>query len=559
MRLRTQVLLLQSGVVAVALAIGFGFFATTTADRVADEHGERALAVARTVAADPTVRAEVARFAADDDDVVAPGNVELADSAVQLTAESARAATGALFVVVTDEKGLRLAHPDPERLGERVSTDPSGPLTGREVVVQERGTLGDSVRAKVPVTAPGTGTVVGEVSVGISTAEVSADLRSDLWSAAAVAALALAAGVGGSLLLASRFKRLTLGLEPEQLARMVREQEAVLHGLGEGIVGVDSDGIVTVANAEAVRLLDLHGGPGDHVDDIGLTPRLRDVLRAPTADPVAAAVGGDRVVLAMASRVVRDGRDLGIVMSVRDRTDVQNLTRELDAVTALGTVLRAQRHEFGNRLHLLHGLLARGETAAATAYLDRLVGAGPAGADLPGIDAVTDPYLRAFLMAKAAHAREHDVTLVLGENTWVQARLRDPVDVTTVAGNLVDNAIDAAASTGTGDRPVEVEIELVEHEGDLVVTVADTGPGLSQADPDDVFREGVTTKPAGDRPGGRGIGLALSRQLARKHGGDVVIGDPGGRRTDENPTGGALFVATMRGVCEGDEQWPDPN
>lgn len=560
MRLRTQVLVLQSGVVAVALAIGFGFFATTTANRVADEHGQRALAVARTVAADPDVRREVTRLAAADDGVVAPGNTELADSAVQQAAESARSATGALFVVVTDEKGLRLAHPDPDLLGLRVSTDPSGALAGREVVVQERGTLGDSVRAKVPVTAPGGDTVVGEVSVGISTEAVRADLWSDLGWAALVAALALAAGIGGSVVLASRFKRLTLGLESEQLAQMVREQEAVLHGLGEGIVGVDSDGVVTVTNAEAVRLLDLHGGPGDHVDDIGLTPRLRDVLRSPPAEPVAAAVGGDRVVLAMASRVVRDGRDLGIVMSVRDRTAVQNLTRELDAVQSMSTVLRAQRHEFGNRLHLLHGLLTRGETAAATDYLGRLVGTGTAGADLPGIDTVTDPFLRAFLMAKAAHARERDVTLVLGENTWVHAHLRDPVDVTTVAGNLVDNAVDAAAGGavdaaggGSRDRPAEVEIELVEHGGDLVVTVSDTGPGLAQHDPDEVFREGVTTKPAGERPGGRGIGLALSRQLARKHGGDVVVGDPGGRRTDENPTGGALFVATMRGVCEGDE------
>jgi two-component system, CitB family, sensor kinase len=545
MRLRTQVLLLQSGVVAVALGVGFGFFATTTADRVADEHGQRALAIARTVAADNEVRAEVTRFAAEDDGVVAPGNQELVESAVQEAAESTRLATGALFVVVTDEKGLRLAHPDTDLLGLRVSTDPAA-LSGAEVVVRERGTLGDSVRAKVPV-ASESGAVVGEVSVGISTAEVGADLWSDLRWAALVVALALGAGIVGSALLAARWKKLTFGLEPEQLAQLVREQEAVLHGVGEGIVGVDAHGVVTVVNADATRLLDLHGGAGDRVDEIGLTPRLLDVVHNPGGEPVAAAVGGDRVVLAMASRVVRDGRDLGTVMSVRDRTDVQNLTRELDSVQALGSVLRAQQHEFGNRLHLLHGLLSRGDTTAATEFLDTLVGSGAAGDELAGAEDVVDPHLRAFLVAKAAHAREREVTLVLGENTWVPSRLVHPVDVTTVVGNLVDNAIDAAASGPT--RPAEVEVEFVEHDGTLIVTVGDTGAGLT-VDAEEVFREGVTTKPAGDRPGGRGIGLALTRQVARRHGGDVVVGDPGGRRTAENPTGGALFVATLPGVAE---------
>ncbi|EME23040.1 ATP-binding protein [Rhodococcus triatomae] len=545
MRLRTQVLLLQSGVVAVALGVGFGFFATTTQDRVTDEHGQRALAIARTVAADPDVRADVTRFAAADDGVVAPGNEELAVSAVQEAAESTRAATGALFVVVTDEKGLRLAHPDPGRLGLRVSTDPTA-LSGAEVVVRERGTLGDSVRAKVPVLAPDADGVVGEVSVGISTAEVGAELWSDLRWAALVVALALGAGVVGSALLAARWKKLTLGLEPEQLAQLVREQEAVLHGVGEGIVGVDANGVVTVVNADAARLLDLHGGVGDRIDEIGLTPRLLELMTDPDDEPVAAAAG-DRVVLAMASRVVRDGHDLGTVMSVRDRTDVQNLTRELDSVQAIGSVLRAQQHEFGNRLHLLYGLLSRGDTAAATEFLEVLVGSGEVGDELAGAEDVADPHLRAFLIAKAAHARERDVTLVLGENTWAPSHLTYPVDVTTVVGNLVDNAIDAATSAPT--RPAEVEIDLVEHAGTLIVTVGDTGPGLA-VDPEEVFREGVTTKPAGDRPGGRGVGLALTRQLARRHGGDVVIGDPGGRRTAENPTGGALFVATLPGVCE---------
>ncbi|MBF4478804.1 Sensor histidine kinase regulating citrate/malate metabolism [Rhodococcus rhodochrous J3] len=564
MKLRTQVLLLQSAVVAVALGIGFTVFATTTEDRVTDEHGQRALAIARSVSADPTVRDEVARYSAADDGVVSPDNPELASGAVQQAAEAVRTATGALFVVVTDDQGLRLAHPDPEQLGRRVSTDPTEALAGREVVTSESGTLGDSVRAKVPVTDPASGRVVGEVSVGIATDRVRADLRSDLADAVLIALAALGCGAVGSLLLANRWKRLTLGLEPEQLTELVREQEVVLHGISDGVVGTDARGNVTVVNAEARRLLDLDDrigrnvgpddGIGHNVDTLGMTPRLLDVLRSADGIPVAATTG-DRVVVAVSRRVVRDGRDLGTVMSVRDRTDIETLTRELDAVKAMSTALRAQRHEFANRLHLLDGLLRRGHADQALEYIEQILGSGPLGEQLEGIDAITDPYLHAFLVAKAAHAREQGVALVLGENTWVHATVRAPVDVTTVLGNLLDNAIEAARTSGRA--PAEVEVELMEDGADLHVSVADTGDGVDPELPD-IFAEGATTRSDPTVPGGRGMGLALARRIARLHGGDVVLADRGGQRTPENPTGGAVFLATLPGMLdERDTGWAE--
>jgi len=563
-KLRTQVLLLQSAVVAVALGIGFTVFATTTEDRVTDEHGQRALAIARSVSADPTVRDEVARYSAADDGVVSPDNPELASGAVQQAAEAVRTATGALFVVVTDDQGLRLAHPDPEQLGRRVSTDPTEALAGREVVTSESGTLGDSVRAKVPVTDPASGRVVGEVSVGIATDRVRADLRSDLADAVLIALAALGCGAVGSLLLANRWKRLTLGLEPEQLTELVREQEVVLHGISDGVVGTDARGNVTVVNAEARRLLDLDDrigrnvgpddGIGHNVDTLGMTPRLLDVLRSADGIPVAATTG-DRVVVAVSRRVVRDGRDLGTVMSVRDRTDIETLTRELDAVKAMSTALRAQRHEFANRLHLLDGLLRRGHADQALEYIEQILGSGPLGEQLEGIDAITDPYLHAFLVAKAAHAREQGVALVLGENTWVHATVRAPVDVTTVLGNLLDNAIEAARTSGRA--PAEVEVELMEDGADLHVSVADTGDGVDPELPD-IFAEGATTRSDPTVPGGRGMGLALARRIARLHGGDVVLADRGGQRTPENPTGGAVFLATLPGMLdERDTGWAE--
>ncbi|OZC62920.1 histidine kinase [Rhodococcus sp. 15-725-2-2b] len=551
MRLRTQVLLLQAALVAVALAVAFGVFAISSGRQASEEYGERALAVARTVASDPEVRSLVEQFSAVDTagTDAAPAGV-LAGGALQRAAEGARTRTDALFVVITDDRGLRLAHPDPTVLGQRVSTDPSGALAGNEVVEQERGTLGDSVRAKVPVLALGsTDVVVGEVSVGISTTAVRTELVKDLVNGGLVTGAVLLLGLAGSTLLARRWKRLTLGLEPEELAELVREQEAVLHGIGEGVVAIDPNGVVTVVNDEARALLSIDGKPGMRIEDVGLTPRLLEVIESPTAEPVLAAVN-EVVVVAAARKVLRDNRNLGTVLTVRDRTDVETLTRQLDAVQSMSAVLRAQRHEFANRMHLVSGLLHEGHPDRASQYIDEILGVGPRSETVEGIDALSDAYLRSFLTAKAAHARESGVRMVLGENTWVGGEVAVPVDVTTVLGNLVDNAIDAAR-LGVR-RPAEVEVELVQDGSTLHIVVVDSGDGVD-LEVDQVFVEGVSTKSTADSPGGRGVGLALSRQIARTRGGDVTLADVGGQITDENERGGAVFIASIPDALLTDE------
>lgn len=544
-------LLLQAALVAVALAVAFGVFAISSGRQASEEYGERALAVARTVASDPEVRSLVEQFSAVDTagTDAAPAGV-LAGGALQRAAEGARNRTDALFVVITDDRGLRLAHPDPTVLGQRVSTDPSGALAGNEVVEQERGTLGDSVRAKVPVLALGsTDMVIGEVSVGISTTAVRTELVKDLVNGGLVTGAVLLLGLAGSTLLARRWKRLTLGLEPEELAELVREQEAVLHGIGEGVVAIDPDGVVTVVNDEALTLLSIDGKPGMRIENIGLTPRLLEVIRSPTAEPVLAAVD-EVVVIASARKVLRDNRNLGTVLTVRDRTDVETLTRQLDAVQSMSAVLRAQRHEFANRMHLVSGLLHEGHPDRASQYIDEILGVGPRSETVEGIDAVSDAYLRSFLTAKAAHARESGVRMVLGENTWVGGEVAVLVDVTTVLGNLVDNAIDAAR-LGVR-RPAEVEVELVQDGSTLHIVVVDSGDGVD-LEVDQMFVEGVSTKSTAESPGGRGVGLALSRQIARTRGGDVTLGDVGGQITEENQRGGAVFIASIPDALLTDE------
>lgn len=536
MRLRTQVLLLQLVVIAVSLGVGFGAVISGADDRVREEYGQRALAIAETVAVDPDVVAGVGSHQG-----TSLPATDLVDGPVQRQAEAVRRATSALFIVIANADGVRLAHPDPVELGKHVSTDADRVLSGETDLTTDRGTLGESVRGKVPIRGAG-GQVIGLVSVGVSTGQLAGESRRDILTTVWIALGAMAIGTIGSILLARRWQRLTLGLQPDQLAELVRNQGAVLHSLSDGVLAVDATGVVRVANETACELLSLHHPVGRPVDGIGLTPRVRRVVSTPTPDPIAATVG-DRIVLVSSHRIITEGQDLGMVVSVIDRTDFEALAREIDSIQVMSTALRAQRHETANRMHVLAGLLRHGHVDDALDYLDELTGTGASGG-LDGIENVTEPHLHAFLEAKAAHAREHGVSLRLGDQTWVTGSLTDPVTVTAVVGNLLDNAIEAAA--GSTDAEVEVEILTDSYDGPgevLWVTVADSGAGIPFSDPEQIFAEGITTK-TGAVPGGRGMGMSIVRQLARRIGGEVRVADPGGRESGH----GAVLVAGLPGV-----------
>jgi len=487
------------------------------------QYEQRALAIARSVAASPG-------FA----DAVVSGEPD-PNGPVQRRAESVRRRTEALYVVVTDDQGIRYSHPVPDNVGQPVSTSPEQALSGQEVVAIERGTLGYSARGKVPLRAAD-GTVVGEVSVGIATSELDAETRKLVVLLGLVALAPLTVGLAGAVTLGRRLRRTTLGLEPEEMADLLREHAAVLGGVRDGIVAVDHTGRVTVSNPEATRLLGRELVRGQALADSGVEAEVLELFAQEPPPAGALRVVGGRVVVATRLTVRRDERDLGTVLILRDRSDLDALARELEATRALSDALRAQAHEHSNRLHALTGMLHHGHVAEAQGYLTEL---SDAATSVSGVD---DPYLAGLLAAKAAAASEAGVTLRVSDATWLEGRLTQPLDTVTVVANLLDNAIRAAAE---GRRtPRWLEVTLLSDGPDLVVHVVDSGDGVPPDQAERVFEHGFSTR-AGDRAG-HGIGLALARHTARGHGGDVRLVDPG--HDGQGGGQGASFEARLRGV-----------
>jgi two-component system CitB family sensor kinase len=576
-------LALQLLVVLVVVALATVAYGLLSSAQNREDAQSTALAIARTLAEDETVRADVTAETADP----APATVaDLASGPVQRAAEAVRERTGALFVVVTDDRGMRLAHPDPAELGRRVSTDPAAALAGREEVTWATGTLGESARAKVPVRASAAGgagsagaaadRVVGEVSVGFAAATVRDSIGVDAAAIAVVAALALAVGALASGILSRRLARLTLGLQPSELAGLVQDQAAVLTGIGEGVLGLGTDGRVTVCNPRAAALLGLADPVGRTLDELGVAATVRDaVARAGSVGEAASlrAVVDDRLLFVDVVRVARDGRDLGTVVVVRDETDLESMSRRLTAVTAMSTALRVQRHEFANRLHVVRGLVATGRVDEAGSYLQGVLEHGPVAFPMENPGLVDEPYLQAFLGAKALEAEERGVILRVGPGTLVRGILVRPEEVTTVLGNLVDNAVHAAVRGSRADRWVEVE--ALDDGADLHLAVADSGDGLRGSDPARLFQRrpddvgaaadavagavagaaGAASSGAGpdgrggaDPAHGLGFGLPLARDIARRDGGDVWVAEPGG--PPPAAEAGAVFCARLVDVVE---------
>ncbi|GAB3277115.1 sensor histidine kinase [Sinomonas notoginsengisoli] len=550
----TRMMALQLGVVVIVVVLTAGIYGWLSYQRLVAEIGSKALAVAQSVAVEETVQKTLTDAA---DGGSTPSNAALRDGAVQRIAEALRDRTDSLFVVITDQRGKRWSHPDPARLGETVSTSPEEALAGRESTSLATGTLGPSVRAKVPVWSPDGRTVVGEVSVGFSTDDVAQALNGAIAPILAVAALAVVIGATGTALLSRRLRADTLGLEPAEVGELVQDQAVVLYGVSEGVIGVDEDGRVTLCNDRARRLLGLSDPAGRTLAELGLPPRVLALLEAHDGDalPGVQVVVGGSVLIVTAKRVTRGQRKLGWVVVVRDRTDVEALSRQLDAVGALSTALRAQRHEFANRLHAISGYLRIGQHDEATRYLEEALGSGPLKYPVDFAGRLDDPFLQAFLGAKAMRSAEMGVPLRLGAATLLEGRVSDPQNVTTVLGNLVDNAVAAAVrgaradgADGAAGAAAWAEVEVLSDGPTLYVTVSDSGDGLGDADQEEVFAEGYSTGPTG-RAGrigqGEGFGLALSRQIARSLDGDVWVLSPG---TAGGP--GAVFCARLPGVLD---------
>src|SRR3954447_2983754 len=437
-----RLLILQLAVVAVTVAAGAVITVQVARERTETAARDRSLAVARTVAALP--------------DLPQALDTNRPSSSLQPLTERVRRVAHVDFITIMRPDGTRYTHPNPHLIGQHFVGTFEPAAQGRTVTETSNGTLGRSVRAVVPVEQDGR--VVALVGVGVLTNAIGDEVAALLAGLLGLAAVILLIGSLRSLLLATRVKRQTLGLEPQEITTLYAHHDATLHALREGVVVFDEHGRPALVNDHAQRLLgDAIPPPGELEDDVPI-------------------IAGDRVLLASSRAVERDGRRVGTVMTLRDRTEVETLARELGATKALADALRAQTHEAANRLHVIAGLVELGRAEEAV----ELAGSEAASAqDLLGRlgEGIEEPVLVALLLGKTATARERGVTLTVEPGARLCAGFA-PTELATIVGNLVDNALEALGP----DREGHVTITLADDGAHATIEVRDDGPGLPDAD-----------------------------------------------------------------------------
>ncbi|HEY3508639.1 sensor histidine kinase [Kribbella sp. NPDC051137] len=513
--LASRILLAVLAIVGVTMAAGLALYVSVTRQTADANVEERAANIASSVADLPLAAQALTDPSA---------RPELRAAAAHVVAD-----TGAWYVVVIGADGTRYTHPIAALIGQRVE-EPVVALDGRVHTGVDNGNLGRSANARVPI-RNAAGTPIGEVSVGIRESDVAARVSQVVWPVVFYTALVLAVGVVASLILARTIKRVTFGLEPAEIVALVQEREAMLHGIREGVIAFDPGGRVNVLNDEARRLLELQTAQlGQRLDELVPAGRLRDLLSGAVEGTDVVVVTDEHLLVLNRMPVIVAGRNAGCVVTIRDRTELEALVRQLDSVEALTTALRAQEHEYSNRLHVLSVLLGIGEVEEATAYAEQVIGQSSLAADVVR-SRIAPPVVAALLIAKTTVAAERDVEVRLAPGSELPVADLDYTPLLTVLGNLIDNAIDAVSGAAAATHPRgRVTVELNGRTSQVHLVVSDTGPGIPAGKLDEVFADGYSTKEP--RAGGmrRGVGLALVHRLVRRAGGTITVASPSGAR-----------------------------
>jgi two-component system CitB family sensor kinase len=513
-------------IVAVLVAVSAVSVEQTRASFQRDE-GRRVLALAEHLAANPVVRR-------------AP--VRTAGSALAAAAAQLQSTTGVDVVMVADVGGDVVASTDTLLTGETISWPELRAAPGRSssATVELRDISYLIAAAPILTNDPAPGAPVSQLGIALVAQPSPSRLDSLVIAGPSLLTYlgaAMVLGVIGSLLLARWIKRQTFGMEPAEIAALAEQREAIFAGIAEGVIALDTRDQVTMINPVAVRLLSLpHDAVGLSLDDLQVGGRLRDVLTGlDGAEQDAVVIRSGRVLVLNRMPVRHAGRELGSVTTLRDRTQLAELESEIGAFRGTTDLLRAQTHEFANQLHTISGLIQIGDYEEVVTYVSALT-QGRAAIDLTVSRRVLDHSVAALLVAKSAVAAERKVTLRITDRTHLgPLEPQSSFDVATVLGNLIQNGIDAAVSSPAAqDRAPWVQVEIRQPGSIVEIAVRDSGPGVDSTVATEVFEHGFTTKAAQD--GERGIGLALTRLICRRRGGEVEI-----RNTDD----GAEFVARM--------------
>ncbi|WP_318035979.1 sensor histidine kinase [Halobacillus shinanisalinarum] len=489
--LQTKILVLVLSLVLFIIILLTASFTYLEAKEIEKQKAQLALKISKTISFMP--------------EVIEALQTKGSEGIIQPTAERIREEIGAEFIVVGNKEGIRYSHPVPERIGEKmVGEDNYRALVEEEYYTSRAvGSLGPSLRGKSPIFSEN-GQVIGIVSVGFLMKDIKEQIFHNVLRVSFKSLIVLLLAVAGSVMLSRNIRKDTMGLEPYQIATLHTEKDAILQSTREGLLSYDEAGRVTMMNQTAKKLLNISGG-FRHLKIENLLPssHLYQIFKTGKPQMDQELLLEDKTLIINRTPIFHKDQVKGVVASFRDKTEIEQMLHTISEVKSYSEDLRAQTHEFTNKLYVLSSLLQLGEYEEAVEMIQNET----ANVEVKNrilFNQIEDSKVQAILLGKIGKASEKKIGFEIDSNSSLQG-LPSHINLThliVIIGNLVDNAFEAVANH---DQHPQVTFFATDLGNDIIFEIHDNGAGIPEENKALLFNRGFTDKESLEP---RGYGLA---------------------------------------------------
>ena len=424
------------------------------------------------------------------------------------------------YIIVADSDGTRYSHPNPEMIGKKFAGGDEYKVVekGETYISEATGTLGKALRAFAPIYDENK-KEIGFVSVGTLTESIETAKHTAILYIILIGLGGLSAGVIGAFLLANNIKYTLLGLEPDEIAKLYNEKMGMLDAIHEGLVAVDDEARITLINDSALNILHFENSIskehiiGQNVEVVIPNSRLINVLETGESEFEEEQRINNTIIMTNRVPIISRGKIVGVIASFRDKTEVTRMAEELTGVKKMAWSLRAQNHEFMNKLHTISGLIQLEEYDEALQFISDVA---KVRSNISNIltENIKDASISALLLSKYNKAEESRVKLKIDEGSRL-TKLPEhitPEEIISIVGNLIENSLDEVKNDGSG----LIYIKIVQNESFLNITIKDNGGGIPLEYREKIYEQGFSTK-----DGQRGHGMYIVKKIIDESNGTI--------------------------------------
>ncbi|HWJ77491.1 MAG TPA: sensor histidine kinase [Niallia sp.] len=518
-RLLTQMVIFISVIILITIVSVSVLFSLMIDDMIKTALGNQAMTVAKMTSQQEKI---IHAFEEPDPSVI-----------IQPIAEEIRETTGAGYVVIGNKENIRYSHHITKYIGKPMGSSNREVFENNSSVIYEgTGLSGKAIKAKTPI-YNNNGEIIGVASVGFLTSEVEEKIHSYRLKLLHFSIFILLVGVTGAIIISKRIKNLIFNLEPEEISFLFKEKEATLESIGDATVAVNKDGEVTSINKRARELLK-HDAikKGMRMEHSRLNTLIESVMESQQNVINQKVIFGHQLYLVDASPILENQRIRGAVLTIRPVSEIEEIIEEVSKVQNVSDHIRAQNHEYLNKLNTIYGLITLEQYDEARELISEEV---KERQDIVVFltSSVKDPFIAACLLGKINRSKELKVNLEIDKDSNLESippALNTKLLV-SILGNLIDNAMEAAIRANV--NKAYVKVSFTDIGSDIIFDIEDNGEGIPEEWQDMIFIEGFTTKEGENH----GLGLAIVEKAIKKLNGEIFISN--------SHSGGAQFTIVL--------------